>query len=206
MVRRKFYAASERLTLQANPLLADLSVADIKAHELTRFKERSQVAHMAKAIRKERAVRLLGRFGHGEDTYILSRGQFSLIELIETVLERTGPADVYISTWTAAHAEIDDAFEFLRNGMLLSCHWLFDISFKSRNPAFWTRVIDLFGADMVRQCWNHAKMTMIENDTHKVTILTSANLNKNPRLEYYLIRENAAFFDFNRQWFMELFE
>ena len=206
MAKRKFYAASEHLTLQGNPLLADHTVADIRADKLTTLKERSQAATMAKAVRKEKAEQLLGAFSTGEDTYILSRGQFSLIELIETVLQRTGPADVYISTWTAAHAEIDDAFEFLNNGMVTSCHWLFDISFKSRNPAFWTRVIDLFGADAVRQCWNHAKMAMIENDSYKVTILTSANLNKNPRLEYYLIRENAAFFDFNRQWFMELFE
>ena len=40
----------------------------------------------------------LSDFDRGMETYCLTFGQFSLMDAIEAVLEKTGPADVAIST------------------------------------------------------------------------------------------------------------
>ena len=205
MAKREFDREYEQLTLQGNPLLADHTVSDIQPEKKIVRKERPRLTSNQKAIRKEKAEELLEGFGAGEDIYILTRGHCSMIELIETILDRTGPADVHLSTWTAGLPEIDEFDAFLQSGKILSCHWLFDLSFKSRRPACFARVAQVFGADRIRQCWNHAKVTLIGNDAHKVTILSTANLNINLRLEYYLIRESPEFYDFNKQWFMEMF-
>ncbi len=206
MARREFDREYEQLTLQGNPLLADHSVADIEPKKSTKHREKARLTQNQKAVRKEKAAELLEDFGAGDDIYILTRGHCSMIELIETILERTGPADIHLSTWTAGLPELDEFDGFLKSGKIKSCHWLFDLSFKSRRPACFAKVATLFGADRIRQCWNHTKMTLIGNDDHKVTILSTANLNINLRLEYYIIRQSPEFYDFNRQWFMELFE
>ena len=41
----------------------------------------------------------------GVDVYGLTAGQFSLLELIEAVLDVTGPAELALSTWTAAPSD-----------------------------------------------------------------------------------------------------
>lgn len=43
----------------------------------------------------------LADFDRGMETYCLTFGQFSLMDAVEAILEKTGPADVAISTWTA---------------------------------------------------------------------------------------------------------
>ena len=52
------------------------------------------------------AAEAVGPLHHGIEVYGLSKGQFSLIELLEYVIGVTGPADVVISTWTAAGADL----------------------------------------------------------------------------------------------------
>ncbi len=50
----------------------------------------------------------LGPIGKGCEIYCLTMGKFSLIDVIEHVLASTGPADVVVSTWTAAGADIGE--------------------------------------------------------------------------------------------------
>ena len=43
----------------------------------------------------------LADFDRGKETYCLTYGQFSLMDAIEAIIEKTGPADVAVATWTA---------------------------------------------------------------------------------------------------------
>ncbi len=141
----------------------------------------------------------------GHDQYIVTRGQFSVIELLTVLLDKTGPAHVDFSTWTAKKADIGEAFEFLQSGRITGARWLFDLSFKNRQPEFFYKVCDQFGHENVRQCRNHSKLMLVSNETWKLSVLTSANLNKNPRNEFYWIRDCPDFFRFNRGWYGEYF-
>jgi len=55
---------------------------------------------------KETAVRALEDWGKKKEIFGFTKGQFSMVDLLEALLERTGEADVMISTWTAATRDL----------------------------------------------------------------------------------------------------
>ena len=78
----------------------------------------------------------LADWGRGMETYCLTFGQFSLMDAIEAILERTGPADVAIATWTAGSADLSRSAESLRNGNIRSLRFVVDCSFGQRQPGY----------------------------------------------------------------------
>jgi len=57
------------------------------------------------------AAAALGRITPGCEIYALTKGAFSLVDVLVHCLDATGPADVVVSTWTAAGADISFAFD-----------------------------------------------------------------------------------------------
>ena len=133
---------------------------------------------------------------HGTSVYGFTLGQFSVSDLIAEILERTGPADVTISTWTASAAKIDEAFDLFESGKIRSCRWLLDPGFKSRQPKFAESLVRRFGLECIRTVANHAKFVVIRNEEWAVVVKTSMNLNNNPRLENYEICEGTELADY----------
>ena len=125
----------------------------------------------------------LSDFGRGVETYCLTFGQFSLMDAVEAVLEKTGPADVAISTWTAGNADLSRSAEHLHDGNIRSLRFVADCSFGQRQPGYLAELVRLFGDDAIRTTRTHAKFVVVTNDDWSVAIRTSMNLNENPRLE-----------------------
>ena len=115
----------------------------------------------------------------------LTRGQFSLTDLLEAVLTKTGPAALSISTWTAASASVQSMLDLLQTGRITSCRWLVDTTFVRRVPALVAQIRKEFGVDAIRVTRTHAKFATVTNEEWKVAIRSSMNLNQNPRLESY---------------------
>ena len=166
----------------------------------------SPAARDEKLRKQENAVDSLGELAPGIERYIVTKGQFSLIDLIRAVLDQTGPADVIVSTWTAAGADISEAFDLLDDGRIRSIRFLVDHFFQRRKPQFCGQIRKLFGDEAIRVVRNHAKLVVATNEDWNVSILTSMNLNMNPRLEYALVRESPELADFNRRWIDKIFE
>lgn len=125
----------------------------------------------------------LADFGRGKETFCLTFGQFSLMDAVEAILEKTGPADVAIATWTAAAADLSRSEASLSNGNIRSLRFVIDVSFANRQPGYLAKIRELFGDDAIRSIRTHAKYVVITNDAWRVAIRTSMNLNGNPRLE-----------------------
>lgn len=125
----------------------------------------------------------LADWGRGMETYCLTFGQFSLMDAIEAILEKTGPADVAIATWTAGAADLSRSAESLRNGNIRSLRFVVDCSFGQRQPGYLAQVRELFGDEAIRSTRTHAKYVVVTNDEWSVAVRTSMNLNENPRLE-----------------------
>lgn len=125
----------------------------------------------------------LADWGRGMETYCLTFGQFSLMDAVEAILEKTGPADVAIATWTAGSADLSRSAESLRNGNIRSLRFVVDCSFGPRQPGYLAQVRALFGDEAIRSTRTHAKYAVITNDDWAVAVRTSMNLNENPRLE-----------------------
>lgn len=150
--------------------------------------------HSARDVRRveyaANVAEALGTLEHGCEIYGLSRGQYSLIDLVEYILAQTGPADVVISTWTAAGADIGYALRMRRNGNIRSLRWLVDASFPVRQPGYCAAMRERFGDESIRVTKNHAKFVRIANDEWHIVCRTSMNLNENKRIESFEISDD----------------
>jgi hypothetical protein len=146
----------------------------------------------------ERATVALQDLDDHDSILILTFGQFSIGDAIRALLDRTGPAHVTIATWTAAAAENERAWDLIQDRRITGMRWVVDRSFATRQPAYCRALVDRFGVDAVRATRTHAKFVVIDPvDGPPVTVITSCNLNNNPRLEtIHVIRgeQTAAWF------------
>ena len=147
----------------------------------------------------------LADFDKGLETYCLTFGQFSLMDAVEAVLEKTGPADVALSTWTAGSADLSRSAESLNNGNIRSLRFVVDCSFGQRQPGYLQQVRDLFGDESIRSTRTHAKFVVLTNDEWNVAIRTSMNLNENPRLENIEVSDDPVLAGFLLQIVDEIF-
>jgi hypothetical protein len=142
------------------------------------------------------AAQAIGVIEKNTDTFVLTYGQFSLIDALIAILDQTGPAHVNVSTWTAAHADLTRSAQMLETVEILSFRMIVDRSFKTRQPKYYYHMIKLFGQDCIREIRTHAKFITVRNDDYDIVIRTSMNLNSNPRLENIEVSENAEFAEF----------
>lgn len=134
----------------------------------------------------------IGAIEKNTDTFILTYGQFSLIDALCAILHQTGPADVTISTWTAANAHLQRSAELMESAAIRSLRLIVDRSFQGRQPEYYHHMRELFGPNCIRAIRTHAKFMLIRNDDFDVVVRTSMNLNENPGLENIEISEDAA--------------
>ena len=193
-----------------NPIMERILDPSFDAKNLTiPYSYRGKVKksrEIRRLLRKETATEAIGKIYPRCAIFGITKGQFSLIELITAILEQTGPANLFISTWTAAGADLTDAFELIESGRLLSCRFLVDHTFQRRRPAFAAKIRDLFGVNSVRVTKNHAKFSLIFNDQWDLVLQTSMNLNYNPRLEDFCLEDDPRLAKFLRDLMDEIFE
>ena len=155
---------------------------------------------------QDMAAAMIGTLKKGMHLYGFTGGQFGFSDVIETVLDQTGPAHLCLSIWTASSAGIEKAFGFLSSKRILSLRFLIDRGFKQFKGKAYDKLIDLHGLDCIRTSRIHAKFATIRNDQWHLSIPTSMNLNKNTRLENFQIVEDREFCDFFQQFIDEAFK
>lgn len=163
---------------------------DITTHPAT-AKTRPAPKRRARVSRVANARETLKDFDKGREVYVMTYGQFSIMDAVDAVLEKTGPADVSISTWTAASADLSRSAEHLHNSRIRSIRFLVDRSFLTRQAQYAAKLVELFGEGAVRTTRIHAKFVTIVNDEWNVVMPTSMNLNENRRLEFLHVVDDA---------------
>lgn len=136
--------------------------------------------------------------GFAKDCHIigLTMGQFSLIDMIHSILKKTGPADLYIATWSAGIKDAHQVRWMLDTDLIKGVRLLTDHSYVNRQSKYAMAIEDLFGKENIRSSEMHAKFVVIKNDEYSVTILSSMNLNANRTCETFTIYEDDAITDF----------
>ncbi len=131
------------------------------------------------------------------ELFALTRGQYSLVQLIEAVIELIGPVDaMFISTWTAAHVDVGKILEFVKSGLVKDARWLVDFSFSRRSPALVHEIRNTFGPNAIRVSKNHSKYVTLRNADHKVVIRCSMNINANMRNEHFSLEHSEELYNF----------
>jgi hypothetical protein len=136
----------------------------------------------------------------------LTRGQFSLIDLIHSCLKKTGKAKVICCTWSAGIKDANQVRWMLNSNLLDSFTLVTDHSFATRQIKYALAIEDLFGSENIRTSEVHAKFVLIHNNDWKISIRTSMNLNANRTCETFEIDENQEIFDFYHNFVKSTFE
>ena len=159
-----------------------------------------------RVCKRDSATLAIGTLEKYTDTFVLTYGQFSLMDALMAILLQTGAAHVNISTWTAAHADLTKSAELLAAADILSYRMIVDRSFQTRQPDYYQHMISLFGAKSIRAINTHAKFMTVRNDNWDIVVRTSMNLNGNPRLENMEVSDNKEFADFFEKIVDNIFE
>lgn len=157
-----------------------------------------------RVLRTKSARQAMGHWEAGMDYEINTNGEFSLLDVILVLLERTGPADVAISTWSAGLYDVEVANRFLNTGLIRSIRFILDVSFKNNggSKGYSTLLMDMFGEECIRTTRTHAKFVTITNDDFKLTISSTANLNENKRLEIFYFSDDPE----RAEWYLDIVE
>lgn len=150
-------------------------------------------------MRGESAARCIGPITKGCDIFGLTKGDFSMIDILRHVAREIGPCRIDVGTWTAAAAEIKQAFDMLGDRNILALRFLVDRSFPQRQPRYFASLREKFGEDCVRLARFHAKFILLENEEYSVAVRTSMNLNLNQRIEFFEISEGSPISDYLRE-------
>ena len=185
-----------------NPLLASAAepVADpavIRQSVIKRPIPKREILDLRRISCATEAVSGLER--DGMELFGLTKGQFSLTDMIEAILIKTGPADLSISTWTAANGDVTRMLELLSSGAIRSCRWLVDLTFMRRCPQLTAEIRAKFGANAIRVTKTHAKFCTITNEDWQIALRSSMNLNQNPRLESFQVGHDPVLCQFLSQ-------
>ena len=125
-------------------------------------------------------------------------GRWSAHELLQFIIERTGPARVSISTWTVTEAPVRALLALREAGLITELRLLFDHRIKTRCPKAVQLVAALGARVHLAKC--HAKVTVVENAEWAVTVLSSQNYTRNPRIEAGVIFTDRASAAFHGGW------
>lgn len=135
----------------------------------------------------------------------LTRGQFSLIDLIYSILKQIGKSNVICATWSAGIKDANTVKWMLDSDLIQSFLLVTDHSYVTRQQKYALQLTELFGKDNIRTSEIHAKFVLISNSDFKVVIRTSMNLNANRTCESFEIDENTEIFNFYESFITETF-
>ena len=158
------------------------------------------------ALQATTAANCIGKIEKNCEIFGLTKGNFSLISILEHLIDQTGPADIVLSTWTAAAVDIQAAEKFLENKRIKSIQFLVDQSFRTRQAEYCARLVKAFGKEAIRFSCSHCKFVTITNENWNLVVRTSMNLNENRRIENFEISDDKDFSDFLLELRNELFD
>lgn len=163
---------------------------------------RTSTARAIRSVEARRTVaECLGPVEPGLSLFAVTRGQFSMIDVVLYLLEQMGPSKLSLWTWCIADYEIECVESLMRSGAITEAVLVIDKAGEHnvgkdagemRNVHLMKRWKDQFGPRSIRVCLNHAKIATIDNGTLKVLARGSMNLNKNPRFEQLDVTEGAG--------------
>lgn len=141
---------------------------------------------------------LLPEITPGVSYHYASAGLWSVHDLLFHLLRQTGPAHVWIATWSMTEESVRMLVQGLEQRVLLTMNLLIDARVTRRNASAYAFV--KAHADKVRVTACHAKVTVIENEHWSITINGSPNYTNNPRIEAGVITTSKAVATFHKSW------
>lgn len=139
----------------------------------------------------------LGSIKQGQDKHFYSDGAFNLIQLLLYVIKQTGPAHVFLTTYSIADESIKALKRMVDNGEILSIRYIVDNRVRSISPKNFDLLVCTFpGCYRCRAL--HAKVALVYNDAWTISIIGSQNATRNPKLERGVIHTSKPIFEYDK--------
>lgn len=147
----------------------------------------------------------LGQLTQRGNKHFYSNGAFNLIQLVLYVLRQTGPAHLFICTYSISTDSIATLVRYREQGDILDVRFLIDNRVRTISPKPFDYLITSF-PDAYRCCALHAKVALIWNRDWKISIVGSQNATHNPKLERGIIHTEESIFDFDLRVLQDEFD
>lgn len=135
----------------------------------------------------------------------MTAGNLSLYNMIEVVLKKYGPClELYISTYAMKEAAARALFNLKQQKLIGSLHGIFDYRMKTVDTSGFQMAQKLFFRYELTK--NHSKVILIEYRNRYITIVSSANMSNNPRIEAGFISLSQKTFYFHKSWMLNVFD
>lgn len=181
----------------------DLSTAEAQAPELMAIQLDPADRRLIPGVLS--TTRQLGRLTLRQDIHFYSNGAFNLVQLVLYILRQTGPANLFLSSYSIAEESLAILRKRVDNGDILTCRFLIDNRVRTISPKPFAYLASAFGDDY-RCCSLHAKVALIWNEDWHVTVVGSQNATNNPKLERGIIHTNRQLFDFDLKVLSDVFQ
>lgn len=174
----------------ANTENNDKTITGLSSSDVSRL---SPPELMAEALLKPNN---LGVINPGTDKHFYSKGAFNLIQLVLYLLKQTGPAHVFISSYSISEDSLSTLLRYSNQGDILSIRFLIDNRVRTISPKPFDFLVTSF-PNAYRCCALHAKVALIYNDQFALSVVGSQNATHNPKLERGIIHTNKDVFDYD---------
>jgi hypothetical protein len=131
-------------------------------------------------------------------------GRWSMHQLLEYLLRKTGPCRVWMTTWTITEEPMRALLGMITDGLILELNAVLDYRIERRKPEAFQLANSIITRIRLTKC--HAKVLVLENENWSVTILGSANFSKNPRIEAGVIFSDKKSADFHKKWINDVID
>ena len=149
----------------------------------------------------EKLHQVFGKVIDGQSVHYASLGDWSTHDLLFFLLEQTGPARVYFTTWAISEYAIRQLYQFIEHGLILELKGIFDYRNGIRKPAELQFLQKITTDIKAAKC--HAKVTVIENGHWGISVVGSANYTRNPRIEAGVLCCDKTVAAFHRDWILK---
>lgn len=137
----------------------------------------------------------IGQIEKDMSLFAVTRGQFSMLDILSVIIKQVGPCSISVWTWAIADYEVECMEAFLKNESIKAGRLVIDRAAEVKNDAIISKWRTVFGKDTVRVCKNHAKIATVQTENFRILVRGSMNLNFNPRFEQFDITEGGPDFD-----------
>lgn len=132
-----------------------------------------------------------------------SEGTFSMHELLEFLLQKTGPANVRIMSFSITEVAIRFFLNLMENGSIQKLECIFDLTVKRHRLGLLFFMNNVVSALSLTK--NHSKLILIQNSKWMISVVGSANFNVNDKIEAGVISTQPEFFRFYDERFTRWF-
>ena len=139
-------------------------------------------------------TRSIGQLENGREHHFYSWGNFNLVRLISYLIKQTGPAHVFMTSYSFSQKSIEQLQHKISKGEILSFRIILDNRVRVMSPKPFQMIASSFNYRCISV---HAKVALIWNDEWKITIVTSQNATDNPKLERGTIFTDLQVFNFD---------